>query len=280
MPERMGKSDTERPDAARPGEARPGEARPVVITRPLAQADGMARRVTAMGRTAIIFPLLEIHPLADSAPLHAALAQLEDYALVAFVSPNAIGAAFAGRPDWPRQVPLAVMGEGSRQALAQLGLTDANAHIIRPGDARRTDSQTLLAQLDLPALKGRQVLILRGESGRELLADALRAAGVDVVQVAAYRRSAPKLDAARRALLLSLLEAEHDWIITSSEALRYLLDMVRALAGADGVMKMQQQSIIVPHLRIHETAQNLGFVDLTLTASGDEHILAALQSHS
>lgn len=258
------------PDAARP--------KTVVITRPLAQANGLAQRVTAIGRRAVIFPLLDIAALPDQTALQAVLAKLEQFALVAFVSPNAISAAFNARPDWPLTVPLAVMGEGSRAALADLGVTDANATIVRPGDVRRTDSQTLLAELDLAALKGRDVLILRGESGRELLADGLRAAGVRVTQVAAYHRSAPVFDAARAAQLQILIDSTNDWIITSSEALHYLSLMVEQLAGHAGLMKIQQQRLIVPHVRIAETAKILGFCTVTLTGSGDEQLLAALQS--
>ncbi|MFD2273002.1 uroporphyrinogen-III synthase [Undibacterium arcticum] len=140
--------------------------RPVVITRPLAQAGAFARQVAALGREAIVFPLLEIHPLSDPAPLQAVLAALADqshYALVAFVSPNAIDACFAHLPRWPDGVALAVVGEGSRLALAAHGVTDANATIYRPVDAARSDSESLLEVLDLDALRGREVLIIRGE---------------------------------------------------------------------------------------------------------------------
>lgn len=257
-------------------EAVPGN--PVIVTRPLAQASALARRIEALGRRAILFPLLDIGPLPDQAALKAALARLDQFALVAFVSPNAIAAAFAARPDWPLAVPLAVMGEGSRAALAERGVNDGNARILRPRDGRRTDSETLLAALDLPALKGREVLILRGESGREFLADGLRAAGVNVTQVAAYRRSAPALDAERTATLRALLDSANDWIITSSEALQYLLHMVARVAGDEGLAKIQDQSMIVPHVRIAESAKKLGFRTLTLTGSGDDQLIAALQS--
>jgi uroporphyrinogen-III synthase len=215
----------------------------VVITRPLAQAGALARRVALMGREAVVFPLLEIHPLSDPSALRNALADLSGYAMVAFVSPNAIHATFAVVRDWPREVPLAVMGEGSRNALAQYGVTSANAAIVSPGDAKRTDSQTLLEALDIAALRGKRVLILRGETGRELLAD-----------------------------------AQNDWIVTSSESLRILVQMAQQVAGDSGMAKVQQQSIIMPHIRIQETAQALGFRNITLTGSGDEQLLAALQS--
>ncbi len=253
-------------------------ARPVVITRPRAQCDALAGGVAALGREALLFPLLEIHPLPDNAALRAALAGLERYALVAFVSPNAIDAAFAVRPHWPAGVALAVVGEGSRMALAAHGVDDGNATIFRPADSRRSDSQGLLEVLDLDALRGRDVLIIRGETGRELLADELRAAGAHVTPVAAYRRCAPALDAARRAQLAALIDTPADWLITSSEALRNLVAMAEQVGGSAGVAKMQQQHLVLPHARIAETAQMLGFLNITSTASGDEGLLAALQS--
>lgn len=262
------------PEAQRP-------ARPVVITRPLAQAAPLQRKVAAIGRLAVLLPLLEIHPLEDNRLLDAAVMRLEQYALVAFVSPNAIDAALARRQPWPLSVPLAVMGEGSRLALAAHGVTAATTRIFSPADRERTDSQTLLATLDLPALTGKKVLILRGESGRELLADALRDAGVDVEQVAAYRRCAPIRGADSDRRLQHLLDTGCDWIITSSEALRILVDMAAAAGdfggNGDGVAKLQQQTLFVPHARIAETAHALGFRNVIRTASGDESLLAALQ---
>ncbi|MBC7413533.1 MAG: uroporphyrinogen-III synthase [Herminiimonas sp.] len=257
---------------------------PVVITRPLAQAIALQDKIARLCRDTLLFPLLEIHPLDDNRELDAALAGLERHALVAFVSPNAIDAAFARRSLWPAQVPLAVMGEGSRQALARHGITAATTRIFSPQDAERTDSQTLLAALDLPALAGQEVLIVRGQNGRELLGDALRSAGVLVRQVPAYRRAAPRLDAHGVRRLQDMLATGCDWIITSSEALQVLIEMVeRAIedpavaAGGMSVVKLQQQTLIVPHVRIAETARALGFCNVIQSASGDEGLLAALQ---
>lgn len=251
--------------------------RPVVITRPLAQAEPLAQKLAAAGREAVVFPLLEIQPLPDTTALKAALDDLGNYAMVAFVSPNAIDAAFSHIDQWPSHVALAVVGEGSKAALAQHGLTPANATIYSPVDPQRTDSQTLVEALDLDALRGKRALILRGETGRELLADALREHGVNVDQVAAYRRAAPVLDQAKADHLRRLLEGGADWVITSSEALRILMGMVGETGGEPAVVKMQQQRLVVPHVRIAETARSLGFVDVVQTGSGDEPLLAALQ---
>lgn len=253
-------------------------AEAVVVTRPLAQADDLMQRIAALGRTAILFPLLEIHPLADQTELKKSLATLERYALIAFVSPNAIDAAFAARANWPHEIPLAVVGEGSRARLAKYGITDQTTQIFRPPIGARMDSQALLAELDLDALRDKRVLIVRGETGRELLADSLRAAGIQVELIAAYRRAAPKADAKILGELKQLLCCHNVWIVTSSEALQVWSNMVLQLEDAEVVAKMQQKKILVPHARIAETAQQLGFRNIVLTRSGDDGLIAALQS--
>jgi len=262
----------------------------VVITRPIAQARLMQQKIAAIGRETILLPLLEISALEDNTALDAALRDLLHYALVAFVSPNAIDAAFARRRPWPAEVPLAVMGEGSRQALAAHGITAVTTQIYSPVDIERTDSQTLLAVLDPATFAGKKVLILRGDSGRELLADALRAAGVIVTQVAAYQRAAASIDADGLLGLRQLLHGGCEWVITSSEALRVLMQWAGQLdgqprrdAGTEEVSALtwvavlQRQTLFVPHVRIAETATALGFSNVLRTAAGDTGLLAALQ---
>lgn len=250
----------------------------VVITRPLAQARPLAERVAALGRPVEVLPLLEIEALPDTTQLQAVLSGLSGYALVAFVSPNAIDAAFAHIAQWPAGVTAAVVGEGSRAALAAHGLTPG-ADIVSPADTANSDTEHLLQSLDLAALRGRRVLIVRGESGRELMGDAFRAAGADVTVVAAYRRRVPTLTPALAATLARLLAQPNDWLITSSEALRGLLQLLAQFdPSLAAVANMQQQHLIVPHARIAETASGLGFHRITLTGSGDERLLAALQS--
>ena len=254
----------------------------VVITRPAAQAGPLAAKVAALGLPVQLLPLLEIHALdgaAERGQLLRMLARLPEFDLVVFVSPNAIDCVFAHLPAWPAGVPLAVVGEGSRMALAAHGVTDANASITSPFDTARSDSEHLLLALDLPALRGKRALIVRGDGGRDFLADGLRAAGASVEFVTAYRRQVPALTAALRATLENLLQHNNDWIITSSEALRGLLALLGEMGDEKmAVVKMQQQHLIVPHARIAQTAAALGFARVTLTGSGDAGVLAALQS--
>jgi uroporphyrinogen-III synthase len=251
---------------------------PVVITRPLAQAEPLAVRLSAQSIDARAFPLLDIQPLQDPSALRAVLARLTDYAMVAFVSPNAVDAAFAYLTAWPVGVIAAVVGDGSRQALVRHGVTEATARVVSPTDTRRTDSETLVEVLDLPWLAGKKVLIVRAETGRELLADRLREAGVTVEQIAAYRRSSPVLDSARRQQLQDLIAQNCDWVITSSEALRYLKSAVLEVCGDKGWARLREACLIVPHERIAETARELEFGVVIQTVSGDEALIDAIQS--
>lgn len=258
--------------------------RRVVVTRPRRQAGPLADALAALGRTPVVLPLLDISPLEDDAPLRTALAGMDGYAMAAFVSPNAIDAAFAHIPAWPAHVLAAVVGEASRAALARYGVTDATARIVSPLDPAHSDSEHLVAALDtvvgLETLRGARVLVVRGDHGRELLPDALRAAGVRVETVAAYRRAVPALDDALAASLHDLLATPNDWIVTSSEALRGLADLASRLRPPAIVADLQRQHLVVPHPRIAQTAWMLGFTDVTLSGAGDERLLAALQSRA
>lgn len=250
----------------------------LVVTRPVQQSADFVRRAQVMGFDVQQFPLLEIQSLADQSVLKAIVERLDEFDMVAFVSPNAIDALFSHIEHWPVGTTIAVMGQGSRSALRKYGVTEQNANIISPSNLLKTDSETLLEELDFTRLEGRRVLIVRGDSGRELLADALRERGVLVENITAYKRTAPLFDNAKQQQLRLLSQQVAHWVITSSEALRNLLSWTNILSGDLGVAKMQRQHLIVPHARIAETAKNLGFQSITLTASGDEHLLVALQS--
>jgi len=252
--------------------------RPVVVTRPLAQAGAFAARVADIGRAPVIFPLLDIAPVADSAALQGMLSVLDRYALAVFVSPNAIDAVFPFIPAWPREVAIGIVGEGSRLALQRHGIDDGNTTIYAPRHRERMDSEELFKVLNLERLHGRRVLIVRAQNGRELLTDMLRAKRIEVDHVTAYQRLLPCIDAARAEQLRRLIDADSDWIITSSEALRNLLNITAETLGSDYVVKLQRNAIIVSHQRIAETAQSLAFSHVTMAGSGDEQLIAALQS--
>ena len=254
----------------------------VVVTRPRAQAPMLVTALERHGLRTHQFPLLDIAPTPNLDDLRAALGDPSRYALVVFVSPNAVQQAFAAMPEgfrWPQEVPVAVVGPASAQALATHGVAPPAHRVIRPdthADDARQDSEALYARLDVPSLSGREVLIVRGNGGREWLADQLREAGVSVRTVEAYRRSVPVPDAAAWAALRDVLAARHAWTLTSSEAVRNLDDLARANLTPAEVNTLHGAPCFAPHARIVEQAESLGFRDVKLTGAGDDRLLAGV----
>lgn len=271
-----------------------------ILTRPAGQADGLAQALAAAGIDTLSFPLLEIAPQTDPdalTALDAALRDLSRYALAVFVSPNAVSHALArlapvAGTDWPTALPVAVVGPGSAQALAEAGIAAPGYRVIVPpgGPTARFDSESLLAQLDLPSLAGRRVLLVRGDGGRELLADTLRAHGATVDIVSAYTRRAPVPDASAWAALEARAAdpAGLAWVLTSSEAVRHLSAM---LAGRyanrsplhtpgepDTMAQLLRAQCFTSHVRIADAAQAAGFDRITQCAAGDENLLTALKT--
>ncbi len=226
----------------------------LIVTRPAAQAAAWVGELRALGCDAVALPLIEIAPLADTAPLQAAWHALGSAALVMFVSANAVAQFFAARPAgaaWPASLRGASTGPGTSAALRAAGVT---AIAEPPAEAARFDSEALWATLVQEDWAGRRVLVVRGEEGRDWFAETLRERGATVDFVAAYARRAPRLDAQGATLLArALAEPQaHGWLFSSSEAVGHL----RALAPQAG---WQASRALASHPRIARSARELGF---------------------
>jgi uroporphyrinogen-III synthase len=246
----------------------------LIVTRPRAQAAAWVREVQALGQAAAPLPLIEIGALEDAEPLRRAWRHLHGTALVVFVSANAvqhfIAAAPAGGP-WPDGVLAGSTGPGTSAALRGAGVPEAS--LVEPAaDAPAYDSEALWARVAGRDWAGRRVLVVRGEDGRDWLADTLRARGATVDFVAAYRRRVPALDAAESALLRSALAAPaaHRWLFSSSEAVGNL----RRLAPA---ADWSRSSALATHPRIVSAARQAGFGQVELTAPAPAAVVARLR---
>jgi uroporphyrinogen-III synthase len=137
--------------------------------------------------------------------------------------------------------------------------------VIAPTE--RYDSEGLLALPELQQVAGKNVLIFRGDGGRELLGDTLNTRGAKVEYVTCYLRRKPDLDSD------ALLTAAADAItLSSSEALRNLFDMPEA----PGRTRLAAVPLFVPHARIAEAARQLGWQQVVVTESGDDGMLSGL----
>jgi uroporphyrinogen-III synthase len=244
----------------------------LIVTRPAPQALPWVQRLRALGVQAEALPLIAIGPADDAAPVQAAWAGLGGVALVMFVSANAVQHFFALRPAgvaWPPGTLAGATGPGTSSALRAEGLAAASI-VEPPADAPSFDSEALWAGLAHREWAGRRVLVVRGEEGRDWLAETLRGRGAEVAFVAAYRRLPPTLDADGQALLAAALAepARHVWHFSSSEAVAHL----RALAPA---ADWRHSAALASHPRIAQAAAGAGFGRVDLVAPKPESVAAA-----
>jgi uroporphyrinogen-III synthase len=242
------------------------QGRAVLVTRPVHQAEKLAGLISAANGEAVRFPALAIEPPSDPGRVKKLLLGLQTYDLAVFVSSNAVehGLALLGSA-WPTAVAVAAVGEGSAAALRSHGIATV---IVASGSA---DSESLLAAPQLQNLHRKRVLILRGEGGRELLAEELRLRGADVTYAECYRRVRPCADPAA---IISRCErgALHAVTVMSGET----LDNLQAMLGLRGQLLLRTTPLFVPHTSIAERARRAGLTEVAVTPPGDEGVVRGL----
>jgi uroporphyrinogen-III synthase len=241
----------------------------LIVTRPRPQCAAWLARLAELHVTAVALPLIEILPARDPASVAAAWAGLPAVDLAVFVSPNAVEQFFrhADRP-WPAHTLAACVGPGSAQALIERGVP-AELIVQPAADAQSLDSEHLWQQLSpRRAWAGTRALLLRGDGGREWLAEQLTVAGAQVDAVTTYHRAGPRFDTVERALLDAICAepGAYVWLFSSAEAVGYLQSI--GLAG---------HRAIATHPRIAETARAAGFAPVVLARPAPEAVTRALK---
>lgn len=242
--------------------------RHIVVTRPAGQATHLAEQLYELGAHPVLFPVLAIEDVADTTEILDVAIRLEQYNWAMFVSPNAVEKGLAvvlAHRQWPDAVRVATVGRSSEQALARHGIRD----VVAPQE--RFDSEALLELPPFADMSGKRVIIFRGDAGRDLFGDTLKARGAIVDYVTCYRRGRPALDPAP--LLKLWNEGRLDAMtVTSSEGLRNLFEMV----GKLGQGWLKRTPTFVPHARIAEQARTLGLHEVIQTGPADAGLLAGL----
>lgn len=244
--------------------------RGVLVTRPVGQAGPLARRIAEAGGRPVLFPTLEIVPTTDPEAFARALEHLPACRHAVFVSPTCVAMAWPAirvrHGGWPAGVSAAAVGQATARALAEVGVTGTRVA------ADGSDSEHLLALPEFNQVAGQQVVIFRGEGGRELIADTLRQRGAEVTYAECYRRVCPRADA-------EPLRAQ--WraggvaavTVTSREIFAHLV----RLLGPEGTDLLRATPLFAPHPRIIDAARAWGVVNAVTTAPGDAGLVAALR---
>jgi len=236
----------------------------VLITRPSNQADSLRRAIESAGAKALSLPLIEINRLNDSQAiqeLRNKVLQLDSYQFLIFVSNNAV--SFGGEvinnywPQFPIGIEVIAIGPTTAEAASEL----LGCEVIQPSSGMTSEDI-----LRLPALSNvsdKKVGIVRGQGGRELLADTLRERGAIVDYLEAYRRTPvgyTSLDFCNR-----LQKAGVNVLTVSSGE---SLDRLTHLLAANDKM-LQQLKLLVPSERIGRQAKKAGYEQVKNASGAD-----------
>lgn len=237
----------------------------VLVTRPAAQAEGFVARLGELGANVLLFPALAILPPEHPEALARVLAELSGCDLAIFISPAAAVWGLAAVGAWPEAVAVAAVGQGTAKALRQRGIQT----ILTPSQG--ADSEHLLALPQLAQVVGRRIVLFRGEGGRELLADTLRARGARVDYAECYRRGRPQADPSP---LLAALDQGRLGALTVFSA--ETLDNLLSLLGRELPPSLFDLALFAPHPRIVAHARALGFRTCVETGPGEAGLIDGL----
>ncbi len=239
----------------------------ILVTRPAGQSVQLVRLIRDEGGEPILFPALEIEPLAETA-LASVLDHLLHFDLVVFVSPNAARVAMPQilkTGGLPAHAKVAAVGPGTTAELKKSGVRN----IISP--KADFDSEALIGELSTLPLGGGRVLIVRGQGGREFLGETLRSRGATVEYLECYRRVKPDRD--MRELLSRLgRDGLKACLATSSNIVENLFEM----AGVAGRSWLRSMPFFVPHPRVAATAFSRGVQCVFVAGNGDEALVAGV----
>lgn len=221
----------------------------VLLTRPAEESTVLAATLAQHGIYSSSLPLLAIEPLAEWAEQRAQLAALAaNRALIVVSKPAArllLERLAHSQIHAPAEQPWFSVGAATAQILLH---QHANVHYPEQAD----DSEALLAlprlQQAMAACQTPKVLIVRGEGGRELLAERLRGQGAEVDYLPLYRRVLPVYPPAT---LIQRVRAErlNALVVSSGQGFVHL----RELAG-EAWGELAQLPLFVPSPRVAELA--------------------------
>lgn len=191
----------------------------VLVTRPEAQTAPLCAALEELGAVAVRLPVLKIEAIADNQALQQVAENLAQIQKLIFISTNAVEYALptllAINSQILKAIPCFAVGKSTAQALQLYNLN------VKAAPAP-FNSESLLTLPELQVLSNERVVIVRGEGGRELLAESLKARNAQVEYCDVYHRVLPQLE--------KIPEKVDIILITSSEGLKNLTILLGSCA--------------------------------------------------
>jgi len=244
----------------------------IAVTRASEQVAELKHLLEARGAQVWEVPVIRFAPPSDPARLEQALSHLLAFDWIVFTSANGVrwASRALGKLDQDlaslRRCAVAAVGEATAATLRQEGIEPA----LVPAEAM---GASLAAALLTRQPRPRRVLLLRAETGTPALVNALKAAGIEVEDVAVYRTETnmdldPQVLAPVRS---GLVDA---FAFASPSAARSLVKLL----GTDGVKMVNRSRIACIGPTTAAACQELGLrVDAIACIQSLEGLVAALE---
>ena len=242
----------------------------ILVTRPETSAKELCDLIEAAGGTAIHFPVLRIIAIEPNL-IADEFGQITNPDIVIFVSKNAVkhGLNILGI----EKSKLAAIGPTTVAAIQEQKLT---VH-IDPGN--KFDSENLLNHAAMQNVENRNILIVRGQSGREILGKTLQKRGAKVSYISVYKREHNKLPRKQIAALDTAWQADNiDYVTVLSVAT--MESLVNQLMPTS-VKLLHRTMLVAPSTRVIKKASALlpGIKALLSTGPRATDIVETIQRH-
>ena len=243
-----------------------------MITRPAHQASRLVEGIASEGGEAFLFPTLDIIAAEDSEKNESIVKKISQFDIIIFISPNAVEHGlnlFHKNVGLSKNTQLATIGQGSAKALK----TKLN---VRPDISPKENfnSEGLLDTAELQNVENKNILIVRGNGGREKLKKTLEHRGAHVEYLNVYQRVKPATDTAELEQYLQNNKIAAI-VITSEEGLKNLLELM----PKNVIQQLLKVPLLLINKRLINVAKKAGFSgELNFaTEASDDSIIKGLK---
>lgn len=243
-----------------------------MITRPAHQAGKLIEGISSAGGETFLFPTLDIIAAEPSKENTAIIDKINQFDIIIFISPNAVEHGInliQKSARLSKSTQLATIGQGSAKALkTKLGVQPD----ISPQEI--FSSEGLLDTAGLQNVADKNILIIRGTSGREKLKETLEQRGAHIEYLNAYQRVKPATDTTELEQYLQNNKIAAI-VITSGESLKNLLE----LTPKNVIQQLLKAPLLLINKRLTDIAKKAGFTgDLNIaTEASDDSIIKGLK---
>jgi len=242
----------------------------ILVTRSEHQSENLCQLMLQQGWQPVRFPVIDIQARALSILEIMRLEGISTYRYVFFVSVNAVNFAlqlFNGKIDRLQKVTCIAIGKATHTSLEGYGICD----ILTPETG--FNSEAVLAMPELQTLAEQRCLIVRGEGGREFLADSLIQRGATVDYLEVYKRVLPVCDNQ----LINEYIANNELtaiVIYSGDALKNLVQLLAKDSTRQDLLSIM---LVVISQRVYVLAKEIGFKKVVIAdQASDSAMINAL----